>query len=402
MPGFIFYKLYLSMKQTVAFLLVMNILFLSYGQSYKKLHKQSIVVDSHNDIITAAFEKSVSFDQQLKGITQSDINRMKEGGIDVQVFSIWCDGLQPSPYAYANRQIDTLFAWSNRNPNKMLLVSTPAQLKQAVKQKKLGAMIGVEGGHMIENDLFKLDSLFNRGARYMTLTWNNSNPWATSAMQETFDSLLHQPKGLSDFGKKVVTRMNALGMMVDLSHVGEQTFKDAMATTTKPIIVSHSCVYNLCPAFRNLKDDQIKAVGKNGGVIQVNFYSGFLDSSYSTKNKLFMQRHKAERDSLLQMRPEPFFADNYLFQKYPSEVEDLRAPLSLLLDHIDYIVKLAGVDHVGLGSDFDGINSSPQQLDDVTSYPTITKELMARGYSKKDIKKILGLNFIRVFEANSR
>ena len=190
----------------------------------------------------------------------------------------------------------------------------------------------------------------------MTLTWNNSNPWATSAMEETFDSLLHQPKGLSDFGKKIIARMNTLGMMVDLSHVGEQTFKDAMATTTKPVIVSHSCVYNLCPAFRNLKDDQIKAVGKNGGVIQVNFYSGFLDSSYNRKNELFMQRHKAERDSMLLIRPEPFFADNYLFQKYASEVEDLRAPLALLLDHIDYIVKLAGVDHVGLGSDFDGIN----------------------------------------------
>ena len=401
MAGFIFYKLHLGMKKTVALLLAINILFLSYGQSYKKLHKQSIVVDSHNDILTAAFEKGVSFDQQLKGITQSDINRMKDGGVDVQVFSIWCDGLQPSPYAYANRQIDTLYAWSKRNPGKMLLISAPEQLLQAIKEKKLGAMIGVEGGHMIENDLTKLDSLYNRGARYMTLTWNNSNPWATSAMEETFDSLLHQPKGLSDFGKKIIARMNTLGMMVDLSHVGEQTFKDAMATTTKPVIVSHSCVYNLCPAFRNLKDDQIKAVGKNKGVIQVNFYSGFLDSSYNRKNELFMQRHKAERDSMLLIRPEPFFADNYLFQKYPSEVEDLRAPLALLLDHIDYIVKLAGVDHVGLGSDFDGINSSPQQLDDVTSFPTITKELMARGYSKKEIKKILGLNFIRVFKANN-
>jgi len=248
MAGFIFYKLHLDMKKTVALLLAINILFLSYGQSYKKLHKQSIVVDSHNDILTAAFEKGVSFDQQLKGITQSDINRMKDGGVDVQVFSIWCDGLQPSPYAYANRQIDTLYAWSKRNPGKMLLVSTPAQVTQAVKQKKLAAMIGVEGGHMIENDLTKLDNLYNRGARYMTLTWNNSNPWATSAMEETFDSLLHQPKGLSDFGKKIIVRMNTLGMMVDLSHVGEQTFKDAMATTTKPVIISHSCVYNLCPA----------------------------------------------------------------------------------------------------------------------------------------------------------
>ena len=389
------------MKQILTLLILLSVVLNGYGQQYKKLHMQSIVVDSHNDVITAAFEKGVSFDQQLKGKTQTDINRIKEGGIDVQVFSIWCDGLQPSPFAYANRQIDTLVAWSKRNPATMQLVSTPAQIKQAVKQKKLGAMIGVEGGHMIENDLSKLDSLYNRGARYMTLTWNNSNPWATSAMEETFDSLLRQPKGLTEFGKKVVARMNELGMMVDLSHVGGQTFKDAMAITTKPVIVSHSCVYNLCPAFRNLKDDQIKAVGRNGGVIQVNFYSGFLDSTYKTKNILFMQRHKAERDSMLKIRPEPFFADNFLFEKYTAEVEDLRAPLSLLLDHIDYIVKLAGIDHVGLGSDFDGINSSPKQLDDVTTYPLITKELLSRGYSKKDIRKILGQNFIRVFAQNT-
>ena len=390
------------MKQTVALLLAINILFLSYGQGFKRLHKQSIVVDSHNDILTTAITKNLSFDQQLKGVTHSDLERMAEGGIDVQVFSIWCDGLQPLPFAYATRQIDTLYAWTQRNPKNILLVTSPAQLKKAVKQQKLGAMIGVEGGHMIENDLSKLDSLFNRGARYMTLTWNNSTPWATSAMEETFDSLLHQPKGLSEFGKKVVARMNELGMMVDLSHVGEATFAHAIATTTKPVIISHSCVYKLCPVFRNLKDDQITAVAKHGGVIQVNFFSAFLDSNYERSNKAFLLTHKAERDSLLALNAEPYFADNALFEKYASEVNALKAPLSLLIDHIDYIVKLAGIDHVGLGSDFDGIPSPPQQLDDVTAMPLITKELLARGYSKKDVQKILGLNFIRVFEANSK
>lgn len=390
------------MKQAGILLLLLHLLAGSYAQGYKKWHKKIIVADSHNDIITAAFEKNVSIDQQLKGITHTNINRLKQGGVDVQVFSIWCDGLQPSPFAYANRQIDTLLAWSNRNPDKMILVRTPKQLKQAVKQQKLAALIGVEGGHMIENNLSKLDSLYNRGTRYITLTWNNSNPWATSAMEETYDSLLHQPKGLSDFGKQIIRRMNELGIMVDLSHVGEQTFKDAIATTKKPVIVSHSCVYKLCPAFRNLKDDQIKTIAVNGGVIQVNFYSGFLDSNYTLKNKQFMARHKAERDFMLSLRPEPFFADNYLFEKYSSELSDLRAPLSLLIDHIDYIIKLAGIDHVGLGSDFDGINSTPQQLEDVTTYPLITKELLARGYNKKQVKKIMGLNFIRVFKANSK
>lgn len=381
----------------IVFLLLTNS---SIAQDYRKLHFKSILADTHNDILTTALDKGVSFDQNLKGKTHSDLQRMKEGGVDVQVFSVWCDGLKKNPYAYANLQIDTLYAWVSRNPSEMIIVKTPDDLKLAVKQKKLAAMMGMEGGHMMENDLNKLDSLFNRGVRYMTLTWNNSNPWATSAMEETRDTLLHQPKGLSTFGKQVVQHMNKLGMMVDLSHVGERTFWDAIATSTKPVIVSHSCCYSFCHAYRNLKDDQIKAVGKNGGVIHLNFYSGFLDSNYHKLDSIFDLRHKAEKDSLLKQNPEPYFANKILYEKYDSEVQQMRAPLSLLLDHLDHIVKLIGADHVGLGSDFDGINSTPQQLDDVTSYPLITKELLARGYSKKDIKKILGGNFIRLFKAN--
>lgn len=383
----------------IVFLLVKNS---SIAQDYKKLHFESIVADTHNDILTTALDKGVSFDQDLKGKTHSDLQRMKEAGIDVQVFSVWCDGLKKNPYAYANLQIDTLYAWALRNPSKMMIVKTPMELKLAVKQNKLAAMIGMEGGHMMENDLNKLDSLFNRGVRYMTLTWNNSNQLATSAMEETQDTLLHQPKGLSAFGKQVVQHMNKLGMMVDLSHVGERTFWDAIHTVTKPVIISHSCSYSLCPVFRNLKDDQIKAVGKNGGVIHLNFFSGFLDSNYRKRDSVFNLVHKAERDSLLKQNPEPYFAQNFLYQKYNNEVQQMRAPLSLLLDHLDHIVKLIGVEHVGLGSDFDGINSSPQQLDDVTGYPLITKELLVRGYSKKDIRKILGGNFIRLFEANMK
>ena len=196
--------------------------------------------------------------------------------------------------------------------------------------------------------------------------------------------------------------MNELGMIVDLSHVGEQTFWDAIQTTTKPVIASHSCAHALCPVFRNLKDDQIRAIAKNGGVIHLNFFSGFVDPDFFRRDSAFRLRHKAEYDSLLKLNPEPYFANQKLFTKYADEVTSLRPPISKLLDHLDYIVKLVGADHVGMGSDFDGINSSPQQLDDVTNYPLITAELVKRGYSKKDIRKILGGNFIRVFEANSK
>ncbi len=391
--------------------LLVFVSFILPAQSYKKLHFNSIVVDTHNDIPTTAIDKGVSFDQNLAGKTHSDLQRMKAGGVDVQMFSIWCDGLKEHPYAWANREIDTVLAWTNRNPNKMMTAFTTKEMFSAVKEKKLGVLFGLEGGHMIENDLNKLEALYKRGVRYMTLTWNNSTDWATSALDETTAPPKSSPagrtfkdsarrKGLTEFGRQVVKRMNELGMMVDLSHVGEQTFWDAINTTTKPVIVSHSCVYTLCPHRRNLKDDQIKAIGKNGGVIHLNFYSGFIDSSFERRTEIFNNNHKAERDSLLKQNPEPYFADVFLFEKYPTEVKDLRPPLSLLIDHLDYIVKLIGVDHVGLGSDYDGVNSLPQQLDDVTAMPLITKELLQRGYSKKDIRKILGANFLRIFEAN--
>ncbi|MEO6837127.1 MAG: dipeptidase [Ginsengibacter sp.] len=377
------------------------------SQSYKKIHARAIVCDSHNDIISTCIERGYTFDQDLTGKTHSDLNRMFKGGLDVQVFSIFCDGTQKNPYQFANREIDTLYAWVKRNPSKMMLVSTPAQLDLAVKEHKLGCMIGVEGGHMIEDDLGKLDSLYDRGVRYMTLTWNNNNSWATSAEYESGNQktdgkvdTTSQKKGLSEFGKEVVRRMNQLGMMIDLSHPGEQTFWDAISISTKPVLVSHSDAYTLCPVFRNLKDDQIKAVAKNGGVIDLNFYPAFLDSTVGPKEKIFYQKHKMEKDSLMTSGKKEYEADDFIAKEYPKEIEDMQAPFHLLFDHMEYIIKLAGIDHVGLGGDFDGIPFTPKVLTDVTKYPLITKELVKRGYSKEDIDKILGSNFIRVFKAN--
>ena len=244
-----------------------------------------------------------------------------------------------------------------------------------------------------------LDKLYERGVRYMTLTWNNSTPWATSAADETTkkDSLPH--KGLTDFGKEVVKRMNELGMIIDVSHVGEQTFWDAISITTKPVIASHSCVWTLCPHRRNLKDDQIKAIGKNGGVIHLNFYAGFIDSTYESKIAVFLKQHKAEEDSLIKLKIQPDYARIMVAELHKDETSGLRPSLSVLLDHLDYIVKLIGVDHVGMGSDFDGIEAPPKELNGVEDYPLVTKALMERGYSKKDIKKILGGNFMRVFKS---
>ncbi|MEO7982468.1 MAG: dipeptidase [Bacteroidota bacterium] len=383
-----------------------------FAQRAKKIHFKSILIDTHNDIPETAIAKGFSFDQDLRHKTHSDLQRMKQGGVDGQFFSIWCDGNKENPNAWANIMIDTVLAWTNRNPAAMEQAFTAADIIRIARQKKLAVLMGVEGGHMIENDLNKLEAFYKRGVRYMTLTWNNSTDWATSALDESSTpALLHgvekgadsvRRKGLSDFGKQVVRRMNELGMLIDLSHVGEQTFWDAISTTTKPVLVSHSCVYKLCPFRRNLKDDQIEAVAKNGGVIHLNFYSGFLDPTFEARSDAFTAKHKNEMDSLLKVNPEPYFMQLFLFEKYPDEVKSLRPPLSLLMDHLDYIVKLVGVDYVGLGSDFDGVNSLPAGLEGVEDFPKITVELVKRGYSNKDIRKILGGNLLRVFATNEK
>lgn len=375
---------------------------ISPAQQYKKIHFNGILVDTHNDFLTKAVEEHVVFDTDLKGITHSDLKRMQEGGVKVQVWSIFCDEHygKGSAYQYANRELDSLFAIAARNPKYMQIVYSYKELMQAVHEHKLACMSGVEGGHMIEDNIDYLDSFYRRGVRYMTLTWNNSNGWATSAMEESQQAFKTTPYGLTEFGKKVVQHMNKLGMLVDISHTGEKTFWDAIATTSKPVIASHSSVYVLCPVFRNLKDDQIRAIAKNGGVIQVNFYSGFLDSNYFKKVDAFLKQHKAESDSLNALKKPQYLILDYFSKKYKYEFEQMRAPFSLLMDHIDYIVKLVGVDYVGLGSDFDGIDSAPVGLDGVEDYPKITEALLKRGYSEKDIDKILGGNFLRVLRAN--
>jgi membrane dipeptidase len=371
-----------------------------FSQKYKKIHEDAVLVDTHNDFPSASIEKKVSFDADLLGKTHSDLARMRAGGVDVQIFSIFCGPEQQQPYAFANREIDSVYEWANRAPKRMTIVRTPDELKRAIKDKRLAAMLGVEGGHMIEDKIENLDALYVRGVRYMTLTWNNSTSWATSAADETTkgDSLAH--KGLTDLGKKIVQRMNDIGMLIDVSHNGEQTFWDVIKFTKKPVIASHSSVWAFCHHRRNLKDDQIIAIAKNGGVIHLNFYAGFLDSTYEMKAVGFLAKHKSEIDSMIAAGAQPDYAQIMLMEKYRPEVDSFRPPLSLLIDHLDYIVKLVGIDFVGLGSDFDGIEAGPKELNGVQDFPLITKALMDRGYSKKDIRKILGENFLRVFKAN--
>lgn len=385
--------------------LLTTCLFLAFilnAQDIARFHRRAILVDTHNDVLSTQTLEGRDISHRLT-VGHSDLDRWKEGGVDVQFFSIWTGEKARTKegfYKDANQEIDSLEFIILRNHERMTPGYSYHDVKKGIRQNKLVAMIGVEGGHMIENDMNKLEELYKRGMRYLTLTWNNSNEWATSAMDETkhADSLKH--KGLTDFGKEVVRKVNELGVMVDLSHVGEQTFYDAIATTTKPVLLSHSDVWNICPVFRNLKDDQIKAVAKNGGVICINFYSGFIDSNFAKKmDELEGTKGQHIKDSLQQYYDAAKM--NEIWKKYFSaELEPYRPTLAQLVDHIDYIVKLVGDNYVGLGSDFDGVSSLPKGIDDVTSYPKITEELFRRGYSKKSIKKILGGNVMRVMKAN--
>ena len=384
------------MKYLVPFLLVFTT-----SVKAQKIHFKSVLVDTHNDAVTACIEKKVSLDQNLKGINHSDLTRFKEGGLDYQLFSIWCDGEKVNPYAWAMREMDTIDAVAARNPDKMVVAKDWKTIKKTLKQGKIVAQYGVEGGHMIEDKIERLDTFYKRGVRYMTLTWNNSPSWASSHTFEKTPITGTQQKGLNAFGLQVVERMNQLGIIVDVSHVGETTFWDVIKNSTKPVMASHSNAFSLCPVTRNLKDEQIKAIGKNDGVICLNFSSGFVDSNYAKKDMAFRKKHQAELDSLLATGIQREYAYAALTNKYFEESEAIKPTMAQLLDHLDYIVKLIGVNHVGIGSDFDGISSSPRELQTVADFPKMTQALIEKGYSNKDIKKILGGNFLRVYRLNN-
>jgi len=372
------------------------------AQTDSRLHRRAVLVDTHNDFPSAGIAKNLPFDTDLRGKTHSDLARMQAGGVDAQGFSIFCGPEQERPYAWAHRQIDSVHAWVARNPSRMQWALTSGDLRRAVRHGRLATLLGVEGGHMIEDRPENLQTLYDRGVRYLTLTWNNSTSWASSAADETTGKVPAARAGLNALGRDIVRTMNDLGMLVDVSHNGERTFWDVLATTRKPVIASHSSAYALCPHRRNLKDDQIRAIARNGGVVHLNFYAGFLDSSYERKALRLGVRYRAETDSLVRTGMQPDYAQMIVAEKHRGDYDAIRPPLSLLLDHLDHVVRLVGVDHVGLGSDFDGIEAGPRGLDGVEDFPKITSALLARGYSAKDIRKILGGNFLRVLKANER
>jgi len=388
----------LVINMTYATLLLFICVSSIFSQSPRELHNQAFLVDAHNDVLLRAMEGEDLSVRTVKG--HSDLPRLLEGGVDLQIFAVWVN-----PYAYlpdrafqrALDMISKLEELAQGSPQ-FTLVRTRQDLDRVTDTGILGALIGVEGGHAIENSLEKLRILHDRGMRYLTLTWNNSTDWATSAKDESqMDSLAF--RGLTEFGKAVVRTCNEIGVLVDVSHVGEHTFWDVMEITTKPVIASHSCAYALCPHFRNLNDDQLRAIAATGGVVGVNFYAGYLDSTFATREKVVMAKYQPQLDSLAEKYGKE--SDDYWYGKMAlldTELAAVAPSVDILIDHIDYLVQVMGVDHVGLGSDFDGVDVLPQGIKDCTDLPVITEKLLARGYHQEAIEKILGGNFRRVLE----
>ena len=378
------------------------------AQNAAAVHNSAIVIDTHADTPQRFVDENFDLGEP-RGTGNLDLDSIHKGNLGAEFFSIW---VEPERFKgqYAHRTLELIDAVKQqvaRHPDQMEMATSAAGIEQAHRDHKFAALMGIEGGHSIEDSIPLLRQYYDLGVRYMTLTWANSNGWADSSGDADNKAIPHTRDGLSEFGKDVVYEMNRLGMMVDISHVSDRTFFRTLIISRAPVIASHSAARALCDAPRNMTDNMLRAVANSGGpdskggVIQVNFYSGFLSQSWHDQQKAM----EPEVDKAVQALKDkakaegkdvPYDEIETLRREYASRIP--RPPLSLLIDHIDHIAKVAGVDHVGLGSDFDGVGGQlPEGLDSPADLPKITAALMARGYSAEDCRKILGGNLLRVF-----
>lgn len=362
-----------------------------------KLHQDALVADLHNDTVLRMVEEGFDFSvRDTSG--HADLPRLKEGGVDLQVFACWLDTDTPAERCKdtVDVHLDSLYAQIERNPEKIAICTTADEAENIITSGRIAAFLAIENGVALADNLDNLNHFYNRGVRYMTLTHVKSSDWCESSSDTTRLSF----HGLSDFGKEVVKRMNELGMIVDISHASPAVVEEVLKISSDPVIASHSCVYALCDHDRNLTDEQIGAIASKGGVIGVNFYEGYLSQEFKDLEDAFEKEHKAEIDSVEKLYKG---TDSWrkerrkLYAPLSEQLDKLDIDISTVVDHIDYIVKLVGPDYVGLGSDFDGVHRLPEGLEDCSKLPNITRELVSRGYSKTNIRKILGGNFMRVF-----
>ena len=377
----------------LAWLLMLALNTAAADSDAKRIHEEALVIDTHSDFLYRSDLDGSALTDEPPG-AQTTLDKLEQGGVDAQFFSVWVPPAYKQ-YGYARKTlelIDDFYREIGKSPKRIEMARTVADIKTIAKSGKVAALMGIEGGHSIENRLELLRNFYRLGVRYMTLTWSNNTDWADSSGDVV------KWGGLTDFGVSVVEEMNRIGMMIDISHVADTTFQDVMKTTRAPVIASHSSVRALNTHKRNMSDEMIVALAENGGVIQINFYPMFLDQQF----------HDAAYQALFAAKPEyATLATEYLddqiglmgpqWELYRKIAETLeKPPLSVLVDHIDHVVKLVGPDHVGLGSDFDGVSSLPIGMEHAGKLPALTEALVAKGYSEEDIRKILGGNLLRV------
>jgi membrane dipeptidase len=377
----------------------------------RAIEDSAIVIDTHADTPQRFLDEGFDIDStDSSDAGHISLDKARRGNLGAEFFSIWVDPETNQGHFTQHTMdlIDSVYEQAAHHPDRMMMAFSVADIERAHREHKLAALMGIEGGHSIENDIHLLRDYYRLGVRYMTLTWSNTNEWADSS-GDISDPKVQHHNGLTDFGEQVVTEMNRLGMMVDISHVSDKTFWDAVGLSKAPVIASHSSARALVDAPRDMTDDMLRAVAKNGGVVDVNFFSGFDDENFRKAEQAQSKDQAAAIQQYIDSlkargKPVNYLEVDRIEREWMAKIP--RPPFSVLIDHIDHIAKVAGIDHVGLGSDFDGVSgATPQGMDSAADLPKITQALLDRGYSAEDIKKILGGNLLRVFrqvEAVSR
>ncbi|PYS84085.1 MAG: membrane dipeptidase [Acidobacteria bacterium] len=368
------------------------------------IHRRAIAIDMHADTVQFIIDEGADINRRLT-TTQLDAVRMREGGLDAQFFSIWVEPQfygrgGPRAVARADEQINAIRALADEHPETWTPATTAADIRRTASEGKLAALMGLEGGYAIDEKLESVGRYYRLGVRYMSPTWTYSLSWAGSSGDAE-----GQVRGLNDFGRKVIHEMNRLGMLVDVSHVSDKTFWDIVEASAKPVIATHSNCRGIANVPRNLTDEMIRAIAKTGGVVCVVFYPGFVEPGWMEKKDALDAEIKplveeAGRKAVGRGSAKRIARDRVREREYAARLPAV--PVARVVDHIDHIVRLVGVEHVGVGSDFDGIQATPAGLSSVAELPNLTAELLRRGYSEEDVDKILGGNILRVMEEVER
>ncbi|MFV0387550.1 MAG: dipeptidase [Pyrinomonadaceae bacterium] len=375
-----------------------------------KIHQKALIIDGHNDITSPMYDEDLDLTTNTVGKFHkdgdpfhTDFARLKKGNITGEFFSIyvsrtWAEKEPKGSARRAMNLIDTVYREAEKYPNKMMMAYSTADILRAKKQGKLAALMGIEGGHAIEDSLFVLRDFYRLGVRYMTLTHNNTNNWADACCDKDKNGNPYKPhNGLNDFGKDVVREMNRIGMLVDLAHVSDDTMRDVFEVSTAPIIYSHSSARHFSDHPRDVPDDILQLLKKNGGVMMINFYPAFLDQRYLDEDRARDKKLAEQRKALREKYKDD---DDKYEEEYRklNEANPIYTPsYTKIVDHIDYIRDQIGIDYIGIGSDYDGVPSLPEGMHGSEDLVLVTYEMLRRGYSEKDIDKVLGANFMRVF-----